>query len=216
MPGSRSRCRVRGHPTERLHEGQMAKKTKLKRTITLAGQSAKIHDRKATDLTMNAQVGTVVVEDPYEAGGKIVAFRSLRDDTLATLHHHRQIDDAQLRGGRHWQKAYEMSEVGGAKAIDPTKEAVDGGGCSYGGITDAQSKALAALSRGNMALGMEGEAIVRDVLGSHLTLVQAAVKRGLTSDREVSYMGRRLRECLETLAVVYGYAMPKPKTQHFA
>jgi hypothetical protein len=194
---------------------EMAKR-KLKRTITLAGQSAKIHDRKATDLTMNAQVGTVVVEDPYEAGGKIVAFRSLRDDTLAYMHQHRQIDDAQFRAGRDWQRDRELSEVGGAKAIDPTKEAVDGGRSTYSGITDAQSKALASLARAARALGMEGEAIMVDVLGSHLSLNAAAIKRGLTSELERKYLGRRFRECLETLALVYGYAMPSRKPQNIA
>lgn len=195
----------------------MAKRNLKKPKITLAGgQNAKIHDRRATDLLQNAQVGTIQVEDPYEAGGKIVAFRSLRDDTLATLHHHRQIDDAQLMGGRHWQKAHELSEVGGVGAIDPTKEAVDGGGLGYSGISDAQSKAMATLAKGAAALGMEGEAIVRDVLGSHLSLMAAAVKRGMTSERERAYIGFRFREALETLAVVYGYAMAKPEAQNRA
>jgi hypothetical protein len=188
----------------------MAKRNLRKPKITLAGgQNAKIHDRRATDLLVNAQVGTIQVEDPYEPGGKIVAFRSLRDDTLATLHHHRQIDDAQLMGGRHWQKAHELSEVGGVGAIDPTKEAVDGGGHGFCGVTDAQSKAMATLARGALALGMEGEAIIRDVLGSHLSLTAAAIKRGLTSEREKTYLGTRFRECLETLAVTYGYAMAR-------
>jgi hypothetical protein len=187
-------------------------KRKLKRSITLAGgQNAKIHDRKATDL-VHQQVGPVIVEDPYEAGGKIVAFRSLRDDTLAYMHQHKQIDDAQFRAGRDWQRDLELSEVGGAKAIDPTKEAVDGGGLPYSGITDGQSKALASLSRAARALGMEGEAIIRDVLGSHLSLAAAAVKRGLTSERERAYLGSRFREALETLAETYGYAMAR-KTQ---
>ena len=192
-------------------------KRRLKAKITLAGgQNAKIHDRLATDLVRNAEVGTVTVDDPYEVGAKIVAFRSLRDDTLAYMHQHKQIDDAQLRGGRDWQRDCELSEVGGARAIDPTKEAVDGGGFAYSGITDAQSRALASLARASRMLGMEGEAIVRDVLGSHLTVAQAAIKRGLVSEREVHYLGRRLRECLDTLALVYGYAMPGSKPRNIA
>jgi hypothetical protein len=192
-------------------------KRRLRRSITLAGgQNAKIHDRQATDLVRNAQVGTVVVDDPYDAGGKILAFRSLRNDTLAALHHRSHITDVQLLAGRHWQKAFEMAEVGGAKAIDPTREAVDGGGFAYNGVTDAQSKALAMLAKATRALGLEGETIIRDVLASHMTLDQAAVARGLCSQAERVYLGRRLRECLDTLAVVYGYAMAEPNTQHFA
>lgn len=195
----------------------MAKRNKLKAKITLAGgQNVKIHDRLSSDLPINAQVGPTTVDDPYEAGAKIVAFRSLRDDTLAVLHHSKQIDEAQFMGGRHWQKAYELAEVGGARAIDPTREAVDGGGFVYSGISDAQSKALDSLKRAAKKLGMEGEALVRDVLGSHLTLDMAATKRGLMSQAERVYIGRRFRECLETLAVVYNYAMERPKTQNRA
>jgi hypothetical protein len=194
----------------------MAKRKLHKAKITLAGgQNAKIHDRKATDL-VHQQVGPVIVEDPYEAGGKIVAFRSLRNDTLAALHDRNHITDVQLRAGRHWQRAYEKAEVGGARAIDPTREVVDGGGLAYNGVTDEQSKALAMLAKARRALGLEGETIVRDVLASHMTLDQAAIARGLGSQAERVYLGRRLRECLDTLAVVYGYAMPVPDTQHFA
>jgi hypothetical protein len=93
---------------------------------------------------------------------------------------------------------------------------VDGGRSTYSGITDAQSKALASLARAARALGMEGEAIMVDVLGSHLSLNAAAIKRGLTSELERKYLGRRFRECLETLALVYGYAMPSRKPQNIA
>jgi hypothetical protein len=192
-------------------------KRKLKRVAALVGgQNGNIHDRRAADLLAKAQVGAVVIEDPYEAGGKIVAFRSLRNDTLAHMHHHRQIDDAQYYAGRHWQRSYELAEVGGAKAIDPTREAVDGGRSQVPGVTDEQSRAFASLARAARFLGMEGEAIIQDVLGGCCTIEMAAARRGLLTIREREYLGKRFRECLETLAVVYGYAMQGDWTPNIA
>ena len=88
-----------------------------------------VHDRRSTDLVRNASVAIVEVDDPYaiEPGGKITVLRSLRDDPLARMSAAKQIDSAQFEAGRAWQADYEEAEVGGASAIDPTKEAVDGG-----------------------------------------------------------------------------------------
>ena len=63
------------------------------------------HDRKARDLPLNAEVATVEIDDPLalEPGEKIIALRSIRNDPLARLHSHHQIDEAQYRGGRAFQ-----------------------------------------------------------------------------------------------------------------
>jgi hypothetical protein len=63
----------------------------------------KIHDRRSRDLPRNAEVAAVEVDDPLalEPGEKIVTLRSIRNDPLARLHSHRQIDEAQYRAGAH-------------------------------------------------------------------------------------------------------------------
>jgi hypothetical protein len=60
------------------------------------------HDRRSQDLPYNAEVAAIEVDDPLalEPGDKIVALRSIRNDPLGRLHSHRQIDQAQFRGGR--------------------------------------------------------------------------------------------------------------------
>jgi hypothetical protein len=67
---------------------------------------AKAHDRRSRDLPRNAEVVAIEVDDPLalEPGEKIVALRSIRNDPLGRLHSHRQIDEAQYRGGRAFQK----------------------------------------------------------------------------------------------------------------
>jgi hypothetical protein len=171
------------------------------------GEIPAIHDRRATDLLQNAVVAPITVDDPHalNPGDKIVVMRSLRDDPLGAMHASNQIDEAQYMAGRHWQKAFELSEVGGAKAIDPTREAVDGGQIAQSSITDSQRRAFADLIKASRALGMEGEAIVRDILGRHMTVALTAAKRGLHGERERLYIGRRFREALETLAQTFGY-----------
>jgi hypothetical protein len=87
---------------------------------------SKAHDRRTTDLLRNAMVAPIIVDDPLEMGSKLVVMRSLRNDPLAGLHSRQFIDDAQFWGGRSFQRDFEAAERG-PKAIDPSKEAVDGG-----------------------------------------------------------------------------------------
>ena len=55
---------------------------------------AKSHDRRSRDLPRNAEVAAIEVDDPLalEPGEKIVTLRSIRNDPLARLHTHHQID----------------------------------------------------------------------------------------------------------------------------
>lgn len=183
------------------------RKRKSKKAITLAsGHSAMSHDRRATDLPVNSKVAQMVAEDPYERGAKITVLRSLRDDPLAAMHNARQIDQAQFIAGRHWQRAFELAEVRGVRAVDLTHERVDGGGIPQATISDAQIRAFNDLTRAMTALGQEGESLIRDFLGQGWTLRDIAARRGANSERERGYIGWRLRECLNTLAVEFGYA----------
>jgi hypothetical protein len=170
--------------------------------------AAPVHDRRAQDLLRNAQVGTLEIDDPMalEPGDKIVAIRSTRNDPLAKLHDRRQIDEAQYQGGRAFQADFETAERG-PQAIDPSKEYVDGGRLPEP-ITEGQRKAVMRLNKAEGKLGVDGSAIVHDVLIHGRTLSQVGQSRGLTGERWEKYFGLRFRECLNTLAVVYGFATP--------
>jgi hypothetical protein len=164
-------------------------------------------DRRATDLLIKAQVVAVEVEDPYalEPGDKIVAFRSLRDDPLARLHCRQMIDDAQYSAGKDYRRDLEMIEIGGARAIDPTKEAVDGGR-HVERDSDAYGKAHKRLAEASKVMGLFHESVVRAVLAGNLFPAQVAVLWGYTSDRDQDYYARSFRTGLELLAGFYGYA----------
>jgi hypothetical protein len=154
-----------------------------------------------------AEVETVVVkvDSPLTRGDKDAAVRSLRGDSLAALRSRDQIDEAEFLAGRKWQRLLEQAQIGDIRAIDPTKEAVDGGRFPEP-ITDEQIKAFRELKAADKALGLEGGALVRDILGSRLSVTIAAARRGMSREAEIKYIGRRFRECLDTLANLWGLA----------
>ena len=172
-------------------------------------RNAKVHDRKAQDLPLNAEVAEVEVDDPLalEPGEKIVSLRSIRNDPLARLHSHHQIDEAQFRGGRAFQDDWEKAERG-PQALDPTREFVDASP-SREPITERQRKAVLRLNRATRELGADGAVLVHEVLILGLTMEQIGQRRALPGQRWMDYFSKRLRECLDRLAQTYGFAAPR-------
>jgi hypothetical protein len=172
--------------------------------------SAKVHDRRAQDLPRHAEVAAVEVDDPLglEPGDKIVTLRSTRNDPLARLHSHHQIDEAQYRGGRAFQNDWERAERG-PRAVDPTREYVDGGQAREP-ITEGQRKAVLRLNRAERELGADGSALAHEVLILGMTMEQVGQRRGLRSQRWKDYFARRFCECLDRLALIYGFATAGP------
>jgi hypothetical protein len=170
---------------------------------------ARMHDRRAHDLPLHAEVATVEVDDPYalQPGEKIVALRSIRNDPLGRLHSHRQIDEAQYQAGRAFQNDWERAERG-PKAVDPTREYVDGAQMREP-ITEGQRKAALRLNTCERELGADGSAIVHDVLIHGMSMEQVGQRRGLKSQRWNDYFARRFKECLDRLALIYGFATEK-------
>ena len=169
-------------------------------------KSVKVHDRRSQDLPRNAEVAAIEVDDPLglEPGEKIVTLRSIRNDPLARLHSHRQIDEAQYRGGRAFQDDWERAERG-PQAVDPTREYVDGGRMREP-ITERQRKAVLRLNRTERELGADGSVLVHEVLILGLTMEQISQRRGVTGQRWIDYLSKRFRECLDRLALIYGFA----------
>ena len=172
-----------------------------------------IHDRRSRDLPRNAEVVSVEIDDPLalEPGDKIVALRSTRGDPLGWLHSHHQIDEAQYRGGRAFQNDWEKAERG-PQAVDPTREYVDGVQRREP-VTEGQRNAVLRLNRIERELGADGSALVHDVLIRGMGMPQVAERRGLHTQRWRDYFARRFQECLDRLALIYGFATEKGKAQ---
>lgn len=165
-----------------------------------------LHDRRSRDLPFNAELAEVEIDNPLalDPNEKIVAMRSIRNDPLGRLHAHRQIDEAQYRGGRAYQNDWEKAERG-PQAMDPTREYVDGTR-SRELLTESQRQAVLRLNRVERELGTDGAALVHDVLVLGLTMEQIGQRRAVRTQRWNDYFARRFRECLDRLALVYGFA----------
>jgi len=165
-----------------------------------------IHDRRSQEVPFNAEVAEVEVDNPLalDQGEKILAIRSIRSDPLGRLHAHHQIDEAQYRGGRAFQNDWERAERG-PQAVDTTREYVDGTGTREP-VTESQRQAVLRLSRVERELGTDGAALVHDVLVLGLTMDQIGQRRAVRTQRWNDYFGRRFRECLDRLALIYGFA----------
>lgn len=174
----------------------------------LAPETKTPHDRRATDLPRNVLVTEVEIRDPYNPNDVITAVQNIRYDPLGSLKASKIIDEAQYQAGRRWQRDYELSQLGGARGIDPTRTKVDGGG-ARDPISAQQMQASQNLKLAASELGKQGELIIRDILGQHMTFRSAARERELYSRRGREYIGKRFQECLETLAIFYGYAMKR-------
>jgi hypothetical protein len=120
---------------------------------------------------------------------------------------HHQIDEAQYRGGRAFQDDWERAERG-PQAVDQTREYVDGGRPREP-ITERQRKAVLRLNRAERELGADGSALVHEVLVLGLTMEQVGQRRALRGQRWIDYFARRFRECLDRLALIYGFATQK-------
>ena len=178
----------------------MPRRTKLKRTGRTQGTGRAVHDRRAQELPINAMVAPVEIDDPYEPGAKIVALQSLRDSPLNYMRARGQIDEAQYNAGKKLQEFYERAEIGGLRAIDPTREAVDGGRIAET-LTESVQEAIQQVIALERVLGTEGAALARHVLCYGYGITQCAQMRGMTGQLYTKYVGIRFREVLETLAV---------------
>jgi hypothetical protein len=176
--------------------------------------AAKIHDRRASEVGRQSQVAPIVVDDPMglDPGDKIAVMRNLRDDPLARLHSRKSIDEAQYQAGRAFQADWEAASRG-PQAIDPGKEAVDGGRPPEA-ITEPQRRAVARLAQIDRGLGPDGAALTRDVLIERLAYVEIARRRDLPGKRWEEYFGFRFRLCLDLMAAVYGFSNERPPRNH--
>lgn len=165
----------------------------------------KVYDRMTADLPINSVVAPAVVDDPLDRGAKLRVLRNVRDDPIAVMFARGAIDNAEFAAGRLWQRYREHSEIGGARAIDPTREAVDGGRFKEPDIS-RMSAALAKLKQANAELQEYEASLIHDVLARNMTITEIAAARSVTSGRQICNLMERFRQALDSLAKLWGLA----------
>jgi hypothetical protein len=168
----------------------------------------RLYGRRAQELPKDARVAAAEVDDPYEAGARILVARSLRGDPLAAMLARRQVEPHQFEAARAWLQLYRVAEIGRIGSIDPEKIRVDGS-APRESADRRRFRAIAKLNQLRHELGAAGDAILRDVLVAGMSLRGIAAARGLNvhpGSNDLIYLGRRLREVLDTLAHEVGLA----------
>lgn len=146
----------------------MTKKRKPYLSPVPAGDS-RLND---VDRPFNAKTVERVVDNPFSAvGGKIVVTVSTRDDPFEAMRARRQLDDCQYMVGLKLRDWFVVAELGDIRAMDPTKEPVDGRGATAEPRTDAQMRATDKLSAGRAATGKHGWGLVCAVLRDRVSLL---------------------------------------------
>jgi len=170
-----------------------------------ATSGPQVHDRRAREINRGSasHVVEVEVEDPYEPGARISAVRSVRDDPLADHLARNHIDEAQYLAGREFQRHFGIAERG-PRAMQMA-EPVDGDPARES-LTDEQLKAGKWLTKCYGALGRDGSVLMHEMLIEAKTTKQIAASRGMAGADWERYFARRLFECLNTLAVVFGFS----------
>jgi hypothetical protein len=179
-------------------------KSKHKPYNPAAATAAAVHDRQATDLIRNIHTAPALVPDPLalNPGDMIVVVRQFRDDPLGRMHVRRQITDTQFAAGRAFQRDWEAAERG-PRAIDPSKEYVDGG-VPAEPITERQRTAAKQLNHAMATLGQIVGSVVSDVLVGGCSMAVVAKRRDLVGKRWEEYFGMLFRQGLTCLETVYG------------
>jgi hypothetical protein len=182
-------------------------KRKRKQRARSGVDAVSAHDRRARGLPSHGEVAEIEVDDPYatKAGEKICVLRTLRSDPLARLHNHKQIDEAQYRAGRAFQRDCETA-ARGVRSLDLSRERVDGGTLAEP-LTDAQVRSRKRLSELERVLGRTMHRVTHAVLVDGLSM-ETVAQHLFNREGEVSakYYGRLFRDALDVLATEYGMA----------
>ena len=156
---------------------------------------------------VHVETAEIEVDDPHatKPGEKIRVQRQLRADPLARLHSHKQIDEAQYRAGRAFQRDCETA-ARGIRSIDLGRERVDGGAPAEP-LTDAQVRARKRLSEMERVLGRTMHRVTQAVLVEGMSMETIAADLfGRGGEVSVKYYGRLFRDALDVLAGEYGLA----------
>jgi len=148
--------------------------------------------------------------DPaYSTSGKVetvTVLVNVRESSVAQMHARGQIDDAQKVAADRLRAVFERAGLSGVKAMDPTRERVDGSR-TRDSMTDTRLDAARELSVLARELGKIGFPVCVLICGDRLSVREMA-QRMLgrpANKRELSYYGRLLRDHLDILCFHWGY-----------
>ena len=148
------------------------------------------------------------VENPFDPGSYETVTVNVRESTLATMVARGQIDDAQFRAGDYIRSRYERSRIG-SQAFDPSHEPVD-----VSGVSDPIPARVLLATKDIVAMqnhvGPLVWRVLEGVCGQGFTITEMASKiYGTNKETDKTFVGRLLREGLDQIAALLGFASPR-------
>ena len=137
---------------------------------------------------------------------RIKAAFNMRESPVIWMRARGYVTEPQAMAATEFRRLYERSGGAGGKAIDFTREPVDGGTASDS-ITDARIDALKELSRVKDRLGIAGFDIVQKVCGECVFIKDLAPTKWYQLK-----LADQLKDCLDVLAVDWGYQTSRIRT----
>jgi hypothetical protein len=167
------------------------------------------------------ELGNRVIDDPMEPGRRYEAAANVRESSIDHMASRGRIDASQKLAGDRFRKLWEMAAVGQNKAMDTSKEPVDGGGIGDP-ISDDLIRASQELSRVMSELGPVGSKMMIALVGEGQRIEDVAVNwsqtgGSLSGRRAEGYVSGRMIEALDDLVRFWKLesapiAPNKPKT----
>jgi hypothetical protein len=129
--------------------------------ITLAGSAGRF------------ELGERIIDDPLEPGARLTAAVNVRECAIAHMASRGRLNSSQEAAGERFRKLWEQAAIGRSRAIDPAKEAVDGGTLGDP-MTDDMVRAARELDRALKSVGMIASSILISVVGEGKRIEDAA------------------------------------------
>lgn len=150
----------------------------------------------------HAEIIFVDIDSPYEStrhlGQERVAV-NMKESPSEYYYRRGWIDGAHRQASDKFRRLYETAGGSGVKAMDYTKEPVDGGSITDG-ITDAKVRSAKQLAEAHDVLGQSGYKLVESVSGHG-----SWIKEVTASKWEAEQTMRNFKQCLDALALFWGY-----------
>lgn len=170
-------------------------------------------DKLAVSTGRHAEIQYQEVDNPYfapeHAAGrtnpkKVTAAINVRESAIETLYARGQVDQAQKRAADRFRAIWEAMGGAGARALDYSREVVDGGG-AVEPIKDHQLNAGQELNRCRKLLGARGYDLVCKVCGEGYALGELC-----DTKRDRLTAADNLRAHLDDLCEIWGLASKTP------
>ncbi len=131
---------------------------------------------------------------------------NMRESPIVWMLAHDQVSTTQAKAASRFRELYEAAGSADLKAMDTTKEPVDGGGFPDI-LTDRKMQAAKDLKDVHALLGIEGYRLIVNVCGECNWIRDL----GHTQWKRLR-LADKLRECLNALAIHWGYQTPKTRS----